>query len=294
MCYSPKAPYKGEGSDFYALYYESFLRQDQIHGRSADDAKIQYWTPNKEIFKFPYANEFALEECEKRGIEVHFGWEMIKTYKDNIGQKIAIMKNVDTGETKENVFTHACINPNSEPHAELVESGITDESGFVDVNPYTLQHSRFENIFAFGDCIKGETTRTQHAAIAQCPIVKHNLRAFMNGQELNAIYDGYSYMPLLLSHSNMIGLSHTWDYEPTATNHWVPSYGMFSNLYFKNMMSGNFKEGKKYSDFKKNHGPPHWRFNARYDPLESNEYLISKGVDIEQLRSLHKKDVSTA
>jgi hypothetical protein len=26
LCYSPKAPYKGEGSDFWALYYESFLR----------------------------------------------------------------------------------------------------------------------------------------------------------------------------------------------------------------------------------------------------------------------------
>jgi hypothetical protein len=30
ICYSPKAPYKGEGCDFYALYYESFLRQDKI------------------------------------------------------------------------------------------------------------------------------------------------------------------------------------------------------------------------------------------------------------------------
>jgi len=29
LCYSPKAPYKGEGTDFWALYYESFLRQDQ-------------------------------------------------------------------------------------------------------------------------------------------------------------------------------------------------------------------------------------------------------------------------
>lgn len=28
ICYSPKHPYKGEGKDFYALYYESFLRQD--------------------------------------------------------------------------------------------------------------------------------------------------------------------------------------------------------------------------------------------------------------------------
>lgn len=29
ICYSPQGPYKGEGTDFYALYYESFLRQDQ-------------------------------------------------------------------------------------------------------------------------------------------------------------------------------------------------------------------------------------------------------------------------
>lgn len=26
ICYSPKFPYKGEGCDFYALYYDNFLR----------------------------------------------------------------------------------------------------------------------------------------------------------------------------------------------------------------------------------------------------------------------------
>lgn len=26
LCYSPAHPYKGEGTDFYALYYEHFLR----------------------------------------------------------------------------------------------------------------------------------------------------------------------------------------------------------------------------------------------------------------------------
>ena len=30
IVYSPKFPYKGEGTDFYALYYEHFLRQDQL------------------------------------------------------------------------------------------------------------------------------------------------------------------------------------------------------------------------------------------------------------------------
>jgi hypothetical protein len=50
----------------------------------------------------------------------------------------------------------------------------------------------------------------------------------MEGKELNGIYDGYTYMPFYLSHSNATCFQHTWDYEPTSRNHWVPNYGMFS------------------------------------------------------------------
>jgi len=124
----------------------------------------------------PYANEVAQDECHKRGIDMMFGWEMIKMHQTNVGEKVATFKNVDTGELLEKPFFHANINPPSLPQPGLVEAGITDGTGMVDVNPYTLQHSRFENIFAMGDAIKGETTRTQAAAIAQCPVLKHNLK----------------------------------------------------------------------------------------------------------------------
>lgn len=112
----------------------------------------------------PYANEVAMDECHKRGIDVMFGWEMVKIGKTSIGEKIATFKNVDTGELLEKPFMHANINPPSVPWHMLVDAGITDANGLVDVNPYTLQHERFENIFAFGDCIRGATTRTQAAA----------------------------------------------------------------------------------------------------------------------------------
>jgi len=116
ICYSPAGPYKGEGNDFHALYYESFMRQDRAHGRSAANAKIQYWTPNKEIYRFPYANEVALEECHKRGIDVMFGWEMTKVHTTEIGEKIATFKNVDSGEILEKPFFSANINPPSVAH----------------------------------------------------------------------------------------------------------------------------------------------------------------------------------
>ena len=85
---------------------------------------------------------------------------MIKVQSNEHGQKIATFRNVDSGEIIEKDFFTAVINPPSKPHSELTTSGITNSEGVVDVNPYTLQHKRFENIFAFGDCIGVNTTRT--------------------------------------------------------------------------------------------------------------------------------------
>jgi sulfide:quinone oxidoreductase len=89
---------------------------------------------------------------------------MISVKTNEYNQKIATFRNVDNGQILEKDFFTACINPPSKPQQELVDSGIANQSGVVDVNPYTLQHKRFENIFGFGDCVGINTTRTQTAA----------------------------------------------------------------------------------------------------------------------------------
>jgi len=101
---------------------------------------------------------------------------MTKVAYNEYGQKIATFRNVDSGEVIEKDFFTGVINPPSKPHNELVFSGITNADGVVDVNPYTLQHKRYENIFAFGDCIGVNTTRTQTAAIHQTPVVQQNIK----------------------------------------------------------------------------------------------------------------------
>lgn len=197
IVYDPAHPYKQEGSSFSPLYYEYILRHDNLLGRSPDDARIQYWTPNKEIFKFPYANEYVLDECHKRGIDVNFGWELLEIKYNHIHEKIGVFRNVDTGATIEKAFSGMSVNPPHKPQKEVLESGLADSNGLIDVNPYTLQHNRYENVFSFGSAANIPTTRTQHATMAQAPIVKHNVQQFLKGKELNAIYDGYTYMPLL-------------------------------------------------------------------------------------------------
>jgi hypothetical protein len=62
----------------------------------------------------------VLDECKKRDIDVHLGWEMLSVKTDHHGVKIATFKNVDTGEVIEKDFFHLVANPPSKPHANLV------------------------------------------------------------------------------------------------------------------------------------------------------------------------------
>lgn len=284
ICYSPKFPYKGEGSDFYALYYEHFMRQDKIQGRAAAGTRVQYWSPNKEIYQFPYANEIALEECHKRGIEVHLGWEMLEVKFNEYNQKIAVFRNVDSGEVIEKDFSGACINPPSKPHSFIAEAGLATANGGLDVNKYTLQHNKYANIFGFGDCVGFETTRTHTGAMAQNPIVKNNVLKYLEGKEVNGVYDGYVYMPFLLGHSYASNFQHLHDFEPAPLNHVIPHYGIFSRWYFGRMMKSQMKQGEAYGSFKKDHGPPYGHFSAEYDELEHNQYLKTKGVNASDLK----------
>jgi len=284
IVYDPKSPFKNEGSNFYPLYYEYILRQDLLHGRAAKNARVQYWTPNKEIFKFPYANEIALDECKKRGIDVYFGWELIEIKYNQYKEKIGVFKCVSSGETIEKEFSGMCINPPQLPQKEILESGLADANGLIDVNPYTLQHKKYENVFAFGSATNLPTTRTQYATMHQNPIVKHNVQRFLEGKSLNAIYDGYTWMPLLMGQTTSTSFTHLYDYEPHSLNHIIPHHGIFGRLHFRLMCRNLVSTASKYTGFKKSYGPPYWQYNPRYDEVENNEYLERKKISISSLQ----------
>jgi len=91
-------------------------------------------------------------------------------------------------------------------------------------------------------------------------------------------------MPLFLGHSYATSFSHLYDYEPTAKNHIVPHYGIFSRFYFGRMLKSMLGADEKYSSFKKTHGPPYFHFNPRYMPLEHNDYLQRKGISLDEVK----------
>ncbi len=104
-------------------------------------------------------------------LEIYYGWELIEVKEIEHEQRICVFKNLETGEILEHRFGNLIVFPKSKPDQLLIDSGLTNSEGMVDVNPYTLQHKKYENIFAFGDCTSCDTHKTQSAVLAQIPVL---------------------------------------------------------------------------------------------------------------------------
>jgi len=205
----------------------------------------------------------------------------VKVQRNALGEKIATFKNVETGRTSETIFESLVAHPKAQAHAELQEANLVNDSGLVDVNPYTLQHKRYENVFGFGSCIDAPTTRSQYATMGQQPVIKRNVLQYLRGEELDGIYDGYSFIGLFLGLQNMTSFQHYYNFEPHWKNHMIPHYGIFSRIYFDRFAKSATGLAGKYSGFKKNFGAPHYHYNVRWESVENNAYLNQHNIPVE-------------
>lgn len=78
------------------------------------------------------------------------------------------------------------------PNSIISEAGLADGQGLLDVDPFTLQHKRFSNIFGMGDVTNIPTSKNFHAGFNQLHVVRNNVERNLNGLDLNAKYDGYA------------------------------------------------------------------------------------------------------
>eukprot|EP00796_Vickermania_ingenoplastis_P006366 gene6366-4591_t len=62
------------------------------------------------------------------------------------------------------------------------------EASFVDVDPETLQHRRYPDVFALGDAAGLPTIKSYAAAFAQVPVVSHNVQRVLDAQERERRY----------------------------------------------------------------------------------------------------------
>jgi len=130
----------------------------------------------------------------------------------------------------------------------LRNSVLADASGFCEVNPKTLQHVRFPNIFSLGDACSSPNAKTAAAARKQIVIVAENLLASREGLEAKLIYDGYGACPLTVENGKVIlaefgfggKLLPSFPLDPTVArkSYWWLKARFFPWLYWNAMLKG--------------------------------------------------------
>ena len=83
-------------------------------------------------------------------------------------------------------------------------SPLADAAGWVDIDPATMRHKTFANVFALGDAGNTPNAKTAAAARKQAPVVAQNLLAARGETNTEAAYDGYGSCPLTVERGKIV------------------------------------------------------------------------------------------
>ncbi|WP_396177479.1 FAD/NAD(P)-binding oxidoreductase [Flavobacterium sp.] len=89
--------------------------------------------------------------------------------------------------------------------------------GYVEIDKNTMQHSRFPNVFALGDCTNAPCSKTGAAIRKQAPVVVTNLLEVMDKKALTATYDGYSACPIPTQYGKLMLAEFDYSNKPKMT-----------------------------------------------------------------------------
>lgn len=110
--------------------------------------------------------------------------------------------------------------PPQGPTAAARISALADADGWLDVDPETLQHRRYPNVFGMGDATSVPTSKTAAAVRAQLPVVVANLLAVMADRTPAMHYSGYASCPLITAYGKVVLAEFVYGRTPAPSLPW--------------------------------------------------------------------------
>ena len=179
-----------------------------------DKAQIIYASALPTIFAVePYKTTLEAVVARKQ-IDCRFRHELIEV---RPATKEAVLKNLDTQEVVSLHYDLLHVTPPMGPPSFIASSPLADKDGWVDVDPDTLQHRRFSNVFSLGDCSNLPTSKTGAAIRKQAPVLVRHLTAAIAGKPLSKKYDGYTSCPLVTGIGKLVLAEFDYKKQPAET-----------------------------------------------------------------------------
>ena len=196
----PPMPIKCAGAPQKALYLSASEWQSQ---GQLSDVNIEFYNAGGVLFGVADYVPALQSYIDKYGVEMKYMHNLVKIDGEN---KKAWFSNAD-GETDALVETsfdmiHVCP-PQCSPDF-IRDSDLSDDGGWLDVDPASLQHKKYSNIWGAGDVMNTTNAKTMAAARKQAPVVAQNICNAIDGNQDSASYDGYGSCPLTVEKGKIV------------------------------------------------------------------------------------------
>lgn len=189
-----------------------------------DQIRVIMVQPYPTVFGVPGVDEELERKIAEYGIELRVNSELVSV--DSPGQT-ALIRNNAAGTTEE--IHYDVLNgvpPQSAPDwlkaTDLPAPG--GDGGFVEVDPETLRHVRYPNVWSLGDAAATTNSKCGGALRKQTKVLAKNLAAARRGAPVTQKYDGYAVCPFTVSRSTVVFAEFDADYRPMPTIPKVPTW----------------------------------------------------------------------
>lgn len=192
-----------------------FLADDYFRKHNMrNQANVIFETAKPGIFDVPKYKKTLERIIDERNIDVDYRHNLIEI---NGEQRKATFENLETGETKTLDYEMLHVTPPMGPLDVIKESDLADKVGWVDIDPTTMQHKKYNNVFSLGDASNAPTSKTGAAIRKQAPVVVKNLLQVMNNEMLTHHYDGYTSCPIVTSYNTIMLAEFDYNKKPRET-----------------------------------------------------------------------------
>ena len=202
----------------FVMYADAYF----VERGMRDKVNITFVTPMEGAFTKPRASKVLGNLLKKKNINVipDFYLESV----DNKNKKIL------SYDEKEVPFDCLVTIPIHMGDEMVKRSGLGDDMNFMLTDKYTLQSTKFDNIFVLGDAANIPTSKAGSVVHFAAEIVFENLLCAIEGRKLTAKFDGHSNCYIETGFGKGALIDFNYDTEPLPGSFPFPGIGPFGLL----------------------------------------------------------------
>lgn len=239
---NPSGAIKCGGAPQKIMYLaEDYFRRAGVRDRS----HVIFVSAGERLFGIPKYAPVLEEIVQRRGIETRFRHNLIEIRPQ---AKEAIFNQLGEEKTVPLHYDMIHVTPPMSSPDFIRNSPLANKDGWVEVDPYTLRHLRYGNVFGLGDAASLPTAKTGAAVRKQAPVLVKNLCSVMRGETPAAKYNGYTSCPIVTRYGRVVLAEFDYDKNPVETfpfdqskerySMWLLKTHLLPLLYWKGMLKG--------------------------------------------------------